>query len=125
MAIRFQKWPILEFLGITEKDYDIYAKINKLLFVEGVKFRFWMTKEQVLSFFPEEERERAEIILDAFSDVQLIQRRYDVLNDKDIRGLKPNTPCYSLYTAAELEAIHGHCDDSDLEIAPKELLTDD
>ena len=125
MAIRIQKWPILEFLGITEKDYDIYAKINKLLAVEGAKFRFWMTKTQVLSYFTDDERERAEIVLDAFSDVQLIHRRYDVFRDRNNAGIKINTPCYSLYSAAELEGIHGWCDSDSNETAPKELLTDD
>lgn len=122
MAIRFEKWPILEALGITEEDYKIYSEINKLLYTYAVRLDFWPTRKEVLSNFSEEEREHAGFVLDAFSDVRLIDRRYMEMRDK-YGEYNRNTPCYSLYTAAELEEIHGWCDSHSKEAAPKELLT--
>lgn len=124
MAIRFQKWPILEFLGVTKEDYEIYQELNGLLYTYAVQKKFWPTKKEVLSNFSEEERERVGFVLDAFSDVQLIDRAYREMRDKD-GDYNRNTPCYSLYSAAELEEIHGWCEANSEEAAPKELLTDD
>lgn len=124
MALRFQKWPILEFLGVTKEDYEIYRELNSLLYTYAVRKKFYPTKKEVLSNFSEAERERAGFVLDAFADVQLIERRYLEMRDND-GEYNRNTPCYSLYTAAELEEIHGWCDANSEETAPKELLTDD
>ena len=124
MAIRFEKWSILEFLGVTKEDHEIYGELNSLLYTYAVQKKFWPTKKEILSNFSEEDRERAGFVLDAFSDVQMIYRVYREMRDKD-GEYNRNTPCYSLYTAAELEEIHGWCEAGSDESAPKELLTDD
>lgn len=120
MAIRFRKWSILEFLGVTKEDYEIYRELNSLLYTYTVQQKFWPTKKEILSNFSEAERERAEFVLDAFADVQLIYRIYPKIRDMD-----GEYPVYSLYTAAELEEIHGRCEAGSDESVPKELLTDD
>lgn len=124
MAIRFERWSILEFLGVTKEDHEIYGELNSLLYTYAVQKKFWPTKKEILSNFSEAERERAGFVLDAFADVQLIDRRYLEMRDKD-GEYNRNTPCYSLYSADELEEIHGWCATTSEEAAPKELLTDD
>lgn len=124
MAIRFQRWNILEALGIVENDSEIWEELNKLLFTYACQHKWNPTRKEILSNFSEEERERAGIVLDAFADVQLIDRKYIEMRDKD-GEYNRNTPCYNLYSMAELEEIHGWCKSDDEEAAPKELMTED
>ena len=124
MAIRFQRWYILEALGLTEKDHEIWEELNQLLFSYACQRKFYPTRKEILSNISVEKRKRAGIVLDAFADVQLVERVYREMRDKD-GEYNRNTPCYNLYTAAELEEIHGWCSNEEADEISKELKTDD
>ena len=49
MAIRFEKWSILEFLGVTKEDHEIYGELNSLLYNYAVQKKFWPTKKEILA----------------------------------------------------------------------------
>lgn len=105
--INFQREHILEFLGVTDEEWDgLYSTVNTVLYFLGAHGSLWNTKEQVQSYFDDSEKEEVSKILDAFSDVQLFHRCY-FPNEND-----EYIPKYSLYTEKELREIHGYVKDS-------------